>query len=192
MLAVVLGARALLGGGSSGSATPSASTTAATTAAATTPPPDGALGQAGVRRACTLLTREEIGGEMGRPVGAPTAVWPYCQWLVGDDAFVALTVEPFPSVADLRARSLVARDLAGIGQASFLNLDGAITFGDGTGTYHLQWQKAGEFSPTREEQLTALAHDVLARAAETTEGTVPATTTVPTPTPHDGARPTRR
>jgi hypothetical protein len=194
VLAAVLGIGALIGGGSSGSATRSASTQAAraTAAAATTPPPDGALGQARVRRACTLLTREEIGREMGRPVGAPTAVWPYCQWLVGDDAFVALTVEPFPSVADLRERSLVARDLAGIGQASFLNLDGAITFGDGTGTYHLQWQKAGEFSPTRQEQLTALAHDVLDRAAETTEGTVPATTTVPTPTPHDGARPTRK
>ena len=57
---------------------------------------DGSLGNRATRLACTLLSRAEIAKEFGGPVGEPTPTYPYCQWLVGKNSFVALDVEPVP------------------------------------------------------------------------------------------------
>lgn len=123
---------------------------------------DGSLGDRATRLACTLLSRAQIGRQFGGPVGAATPTYPYCQWLVGSDAFLALQVEP--GVGFGAATSFVAplRTLHGIGSAAMIANNRYLYFSARGASYWLLFQQVGDFSSLHTAQLTALAHDVLA------------------------------
>lgn len=183
-LAVLIGggvaaALALTGGGSqaSGVAGPAGGTSvqdapaaSGETAAADAPAaPDGSLGAKNVRLACTLLTKQEIKAQFGGPVGKPTPVWPYCQWTIGRDAWLALWVGPKTSIERMRGRSYVMEDVGGLGDDAFFGTDRYLYFGQGGASYYLVYQRVGEYTELRREQLLALAATVLSRPLDTSE-----------------------
>ena len=124
---------------------------------------DGSLGDADTKQACTLLTQGEIGAQFGGPVEEATPVYPYCQWLVGDDAFVALQIYRQP-IEEARDFHPVRFNTSGIGDdGGFIATTRAIFFGHGGVTYSILWQKVGDFSTVETERLSALAANALAR-----------------------------
>lgn len=175
-LTVALSVFAAACGGGLASAPPTSSTRGAprTTAAtepkeATAPtattiaPHDGSLGDANTSRACTLLDAGEIEAQFGGPVGAPTPIYPYCQWLVGDGSdFVAVTIIPMP-IEDARNVYEVRFDVDGVSEDSYIASTRAIVFGKNGVSYSILWQQVGDFTTVETERLSALAQNVLAR-----------------------------
>jgi lysophospholipase L1-like esterase len=179
LLAVVggsVGAAIALSGGSSTPLEPAsagqrgavsvAESPGATEAAAPEPPPDGSLGARNVRLACTLLRRPEIRAQFGGPVGKPTPIWPYCQWTIGRDAWVAVWVGPKTPIERVRERSYVLEDVAGLGDDAFFGTDRYLYFGRGGVSYYVVYQRVGEYTELHREQLLALARAILERPLE--------------------------
>ena len=125
---------------------------------------DGSLGNRATRLACSLLGRAQIREEFGGPVGAATPTYPYCQWLVGGDAFVALSVEPRTSFQAATRYVTTLEGVTGLGQQAEIANNRYLYFTAARTTYWLLWQQVGDFSQLHASQLEALAHDVLARA----------------------------
>ena len=124
---------------------------------------DGSLGSRPTRIACKLLDRAQIQGQFGAAVGLPTPTYPYCQWLVGKDAFLALAVFPhMPYAADVQwVTPLVT--INGLGQSAMIGNNRYLYFYARGTSYYLLYQKVGDFSGLYQPQLEALARDVLAR-----------------------------
>jgi|KBSSwiStaDraftv2_1062776.scaffolds.fasta_scaffold932382_2 hypothetical protein len=137
-----------------------------TTTTTTTPPigkHDGSLGDADTKQACSLLTAPEIEAQFGGPVGEATPIYPYCQWLVGTDAFVAVTIYRQP-ISEARNFHPVRFDTSGLGDdGGYIATTRAVFFGKGDVTYSILWQKVGDFTTVETEKLTALAQAVLGR-----------------------------
>jgi hypothetical protein len=124
---------------------------------------DGSLGDADTKAACGLLTQAEIEAQFGGPVEEGTPVYPYCQWLVGDDAFLAVQIFRQP-IDEARNYHPVRFDTSGIGDdGGYIATTRAIFFGRNGVTYSVLWQKVGDFSTVETERLSALAQNVLAR-----------------------------
>ncbi|HXY46137.1 MAG TPA: DUF459 domain-containing protein, partial [Acidimicrobiales bacterium] len=123
---------------------------------------DGSLGSQATRLACTLLSRRQIAREFGGPVGPATPTYPYCQWLVGENSFLALAVEPHTSfnAATQYVDTLVT--VNGLGQEAIIANNRYLYFTQGSTSYWLLWQSPGDFSSLNTQQLVALGHDVLA------------------------------
>jgi hypothetical protein len=136
---------------------------AATVALAAIDKRDGSLGDADTKAACGLLTQAEIEAQFGGPVGEATPVYPYCQWLVGDDAFLAVQIFRQP-IDEARDYHPVRFDTSGIGDdGGYIATTRAVFFGRNGVTYSILWQKVGDFSTVETERLSALAQNVLAR-----------------------------
>ncbi len=125
---------------------------------------DGSLGDQATRNACSLLSRAQIQGQFGGPVGPATPTYPYCQWLVGTDAFLALTVEPRTSFQTATQFVDALDTVSGLGQQAMIANNRYLYFTASGTTYWLLWQQVGDFSDLHASQLVALAHDVLDRA----------------------------
>jgi len=125
---------------------------------------DGSLGSRATRLACSLLSRSEIRGHFGGPVGSATPTYPYCQWQVGTVAFLALSVEPQTSFRAATQYVQTLESVSGLGRAAIIANNRYLYFTESGTTYWLLWQKVGDFSLLHESQLVALARDVLARA----------------------------
>jgi hypothetical protein len=124
---------------------------------------DGSLGDADTKTACGLLTQAEIEAQFGGPVAEATPVYPYCQWLVGDDAFLAVQIFRQP-INEARDFHPVRFDTSGIGDdGGYIATTRAIFFGHNGVTYSILWQKVGDFSTVETDRLSALAQNVLAR-----------------------------
>ena len=124
---------------------------------------DGSLGDADSKRACTLLTHAEIEAQFGGPVSGATPIYPYCQWLVGDDAFIAVQIYRQP-IGEARDFHPVRFNVSGLGDdGGYIATTRAVYFGRNGVTYSVLWQKVGDFTTVETERLSALAHDVLAR-----------------------------
>ena len=124
---------------------------------------DGSLGDADTKLACTLLNQAEIEAQFGGPVSAATPIYPYCQWLVGDDAFVAVQVyrQPIDQARDFHP---VRFNVSGLGDdGGYIATTRAVYFGRNGVTYSVLWQKVGDFTTVETDRLSALARDVLAR-----------------------------
>jgi len=135
----------------------------ATAALAAVDKHDGSLGDADTKTACGLLTQGEIEAQFGGPVSEATPVYPYCQWLVGDDAFLAVQIFR-QSIDQARDYHPVRFDTSGIGDdGGYIATTRAIFFGHNGLTYSILWQKVGDFSTVETERLSALAQNVLAR-----------------------------
>jgi uncharacterized protein len=129
---------------------------------------DGSLGDRATRLACSLLGRAQIRDEFGGPVGPATPTYPYCQWLVGSDAFLALSVEPRTSFQDATQYVTTLESVSGLGQQAMIANNRYLYFTAAGTTYWLLWQQVGDFSQMHTDQLVALARDVLARAQRAT------------------------
>lgn len=125
--------------------------------------PDGSLGAKNVRLACTLLEKSEIKAQFGAPVGRPTPTWPYCQWTIGRDAWVAVWVAPKTSIQKTRDRSYVLEDVGGLGDDAFFGTDRYLYFGQGGVSYYVVYQKANEFVEIHKDELITLAQAILGR-----------------------------
>jgi len=123
---------------------------------------DGSLGNQPTRVACRLLSRAQIEGQFGGPVGPPTPTYPYCQWLVGADSFLALAVEPGTSFDNATQFVNTLETVTGLGQQAIIANNRYLYFTAAGTTYWLLWQQVGDFSELHTSQLVALAHDVLA------------------------------
>jgi hypothetical protein len=124
---------------------------------------DGSLGDADSKQACSLLTRADIEAQFGGPVGAATPIYPYCQWLVGDDAFVALTIDRLP-IDEARQFHPVRFETTGLGDdGGYIGTTRAVFFGRSGVTYSILWQKVGDFTTIETDRLSALAQAVLGR-----------------------------
>jgi lysophospholipase L1-like esterase len=138
------------------------------TTTTTTPPArrvdDGSLGNWATRAACKLLDRGEIQREFGGPVTPATAVFPYCQWLVGKDGFLALDVEPNTPFKTATRWVVPLAKVTGVGTHAIIGDNRYMYFSDGPSSFWLLWQQVGDFTSLHETQLTALARDVLAHA----------------------------
>ena len=138
-------------------------TTSAAYAATSIGPHDGSLGDADTKAACSLLTPAEIEAQFGGPVEEGTPVYPYCQWLVGDDAFVTVQIHRQP-IEEARDFHPVRFDTSGVGDdGGYIATTRAIFFGHAGVTYSILWQKVGDFTTVETERLSALAANVLAR-----------------------------
>lgn len=113
--------------------------------------------------ACRLLSRAQIAAQFGGPVGVATPTYPYCQWLVGDDAFLALEVEPDTSFDTATQYVTTLETVTGLGAQAIIANNRFLYFSSGTTSYWLLWQQVGDFSELHTAQLVALARDVLAR-----------------------------
>jgi lysophospholipase L1-like esterase len=151
------------------------STTAVTTSttqsrppSTTTQPPapprvdDGSLGNQATRVACRLLSRAQIRSQFGGPVSPATPTYPYCQWLVGVDAFLALSVEPGTSFDTATQYVDTLETITDLGQQAIIANNRYLYFTASGTSYWLLWQQVGDFSELHTNQLVALAHDVLA------------------------------
>jgi lysophospholipase L1-like esterase len=128
---------------------------------------DGSLGSEATRAACTLLSRSQISKEFGGPVGEPTPTYPYCQWLVGENSYLALSVEPHTSfnTATQYVDTLVT--VTGLGQQAIIANNRYLYFTEGSTSYWLLWQTPGDFTALNTAQLVALGRDVLAHGLPT-------------------------
>ena len=164
-VALVALAGAACGGGApqSGSSGAARQVLAAATPTTTIGKHDGSLGDGDSKQACTLLTAPEIEAQFGGPVGAATPIYPYCQWLVGTDAFLAVTIYRQP-IAEARDFHPVRFDTTGLGDdGGYIATTRAVFFGKGDVTYSILWQKVGDFTTVETEKLSALALAVLGR-----------------------------
>ena len=130
---------------------------------ATTLDHDGSLGDANTTKACTLLTNAEIEAQFGGPVAAATPIYPYCQWLVGDDAFLAVTIIDAP-IEQTRKVNEFRSEVPGLGDGSaFIGSTRALFFGKNGVSYSILWQKVGDFTTVEHDRLVALGQAVLAK-----------------------------
>jgi hypothetical protein len=113
------------------------------------------------RVACRLLSRAQIRAQFGGPVSPGTPTYPYCQWLVGADAFLALAVEPGVSFAEATQYVTTLQTITGLGQQAIIANNRYLYFTSGGVSYWLLWQQVGDFSQLHTSQLVVLAHDVL-------------------------------
>ena len=97
-----------------------------------------------------------------RPRRLATPTYPYCQWLVGSNVFLALTVEPRVLFNDATADVNTLDTITGLGQQAIIANNRYLYFTEAGTTYWLLWQQVGDFSSLNTGQLVALAHDVLA------------------------------
>jgi hypothetical protein len=124
---------------------------------------DGSLGDADTKLACTLLNQSEIEAQFGGPVGEATPIYPYCQWLVGDDAFLAVQIYRQP-IDEARNYHPVRFDTSGLGDdGGYVASTRAVFFGRNGVTYSILWQQVGDFTTVETDRLSALAQNVLAR-----------------------------
>jgi hypothetical protein len=123
---------------------------------------DGSLGNRATRVACTLLSRAQIAGQFGGPVSWPVPTYPDCEWLIGSDAFLALSVEPGVSFAEATRYVVPLETTSGIGSASMIANNRFLYFTVGGTSFWLLYQQVGDFSSLHTAQLTALARDVAA------------------------------
>jgi hypothetical protein len=114
-----------------------------------------------------------VKGQFGGPVGSPTPTYPYCQWLVGADAFLALDVEPGVSFASATRYIVPVQTISGLGQQAMIANNRYLYFSDYGTSYWLLWQQVGDFSTLNVGQLVALAHDVIARGAPLRHAPIP-------------------
>jgi len=128
---------------------------------------DGSLGAQATRVACTLLTRSQIFKEFGGPVGQATPTFPYCQWLVGQDSFLALEVMPHVSFDTATQYVDTLETVNGLGQEAIIANTRYLYFTQGSTSYWLLLQTPGDFSSLNTAQLVALGHDVLAHRLST-------------------------
>ena len=126
---------------------------------------DGSLGDENTKRACTLLTPAEIAAVFSGRVEDGTPIYPYCQWLVGDRAFVALHIDPTTPIDRTHAVTEVRYDVPGVGDGAFIASNRALYFGKNGVTYWILWQLVGDFSTVERDRLVALANDVLAKVS---------------------------
>jgi lysophospholipase L1-like esterase len=197
---------AAFGGGESETGPTSASspTTGSSASPSPTPAPsptprdreftgDGSLGDPATTGACTLLTNEEVEAQFGGPVSGPYPTYPFCQWLIGGDAFVAAGYLPGKPIEDVRAGHVVVSESFGIADDSFFGNDRYLYFGYEDRSYWVMFQKVAEFTGIRFENLQALAHNMLDKPtppatdpgwgpAVRTGGTEGAALSLPTPT----------
>jgi hypothetical protein len=123
---------------------------------------DGSLGDQPTRIACTLLTTSEIAKEFVGPVGPATPTYPYCQWLVGENSFLALDVEPHTSFDTATQYVDTLQTVTGLGDEAIIANNRYLYFTQGSTSYWLLWQSPGNFTDLNSAQLVALGHDVLA------------------------------
>jgi hypothetical protein len=165
VVAVLALTAAACGGGApqSGANRSSRQVLAAATPTTTIGKHDGSLGDADTKQACTLLTPSEIEAQFGGPVAPATPIYPYCQWLVGSDSFIAVTIYRQP-ISEARNFHPVRFDTSGLGDdGGYIATTRAVFFGKGDVTYSILWQKVGDFTTVETEKLTALAQAVLGR-----------------------------
>lgn len=135
---------------------------------------DGSLGNAATRQACTLLNPEQISAAFGgRDVSPPFATYPFCQWFIGHDAFLALSIQPATRIGAVRGATSVVQEASGIGSDAFFGSNRYLYFGVGDTTYWLLYQRVGEFTGIRDIELEGLAHHVLAVAGTPPEAAKP-------------------
>ncbi len=123
--------------------------------------------------ACRLLSRAQIEGQFGGPVSPATPTYPYCQWLVGTDAFLALAVEPDTSFDSATQYVDTLVTVTGLGQQAIIANNRYLYFTASGTSYWLLWQQVGDFSQLHTDQLVALAHDVLAHDPATQAAAAP-------------------
>ena len=123
---------------------------------------DGSLGSRATRVACTLLSRAQIGAQFGGPVSGPVPTYPDCEWLIGSDAFLALTVEPGVSFAEATRFVVPLQTVTGIGSAAMIGNNRFLYFTAGGTSFSLLYQLVGDFSSLHSAQLAALARHVVA------------------------------
>lgn len=139
------------------------STTETTVSPVTSPRiDDGSLGSQASRAACTLLSQAEIRSQFGGPVGAATPANPYCEWLVGHDAFLALDYLPNVPFAEMTRFTGSLVTLRHLGTRAEIGDNRYLYLSDGRNSFWLLWQEVGDFTSLHQRQLTALAEDVLA------------------------------
>lgn len=126
------------------------------------PTNDGSLGDANSKQACALLTSSDIESHFGGPVGKATPIYPYCQWVVGDDAFIAVTIFSSP-IDEVRQVNEVRRTVTGIGDDAFIASTRALFFGKNGFTYSILWQKVSDYTSIETDGLQALALALLGR-----------------------------
>ena len=150
-------------------------------------PMRGALGNVATSRACTLLTRPQIATAFDRPqVSHPFATYPFCQWFIGRDTYLALGIRPATSIAAVRQATSVVEEAPGLAADAFFGSDRYLYFGDAHTTYWLQYERVGEFTGIQGHQLEQLARVVLAAAPEAPPHQKPpavATDAPPSPAP---------
>jgi lysophospholipase L1-like esterase len=166
----------------------STSTVATTSLAVTTtsarpsppspPPPaprldDGSLGNEATRVACRLLSRAQIKSQFGGPVSPATPTYPYCQWLIGLDAFLALEVEPDTSFNTATQYVATLETVSGVGQQAIIANNRYLYFTSAATSYWLLYQQVGDFSELHTSQLVALARDVLSHDEASERATPP-------------------
>ncbi|HEV8065148.1 MAG TPA: hypothetical protein VGP46_09965 [Acidimicrobiales bacterium] len=142
---------------------PPSTTTPTTTSLPSSPRmDDGSLGYQAPRVACTLLDTAEISRVFRAPVQPGVAVYPYCQWLIGQSTWLALQVERGVSFNAATPYVATIESIRGLGQRAIVANDHVLYFtADGT-TFGISVQYPLNFEPTYDvPQLTALAHDVL-------------------------------
>jgi Protein of unknown function (DUF459) len=108
-----------------------------------------------------MLSREQILAQLGGPVGLPTPTYPYCQWLVGTDSFLALAVEQGVSFRTATQYVDTLETVHGLGEAAIIANNRYLYFTAGDVSYWLLWQQVGDFTSLNSARLIALAHDVL-------------------------------
>jgi lysophospholipase L1-like esterase len=122
---------------------------------------DGSIGNQATRMACKLLSRSQIGKEFGGPVGPATPTYPYCQWLVGKNSFLALAVEPHTSFNAATQYVATLETVSGLGSQAIIANNRYLYFTEGSTSYWLLWQYPGDFSTLDTSHLVALGHDVI-------------------------------
>jgi lysophospholipase L1-like esterase len=149
---------------SSGPASTTSSSPPSTTAPARPHHPrltDGSLGNQATRIACKLLSRSQIAKQFGGPVGPATPTYPYCEWLVGKNSFLALAVEPHTSFNAATQYVATLQAVSGLGSQAIIANNRYLYFTERSTSYWLLWQTPGDFSTLNTSQLVALGHDVL-------------------------------
>ncbi len=131
---------------------------------------DGYHQSAAARAACTLLSPAQIAVQFGGTVSPGVAVDPYCQWLIGDDAFVALAVLPGVPLAEATGYVTTLASTSGIGTGSEQANNRYLYFSDGPDSFWLLYQAVGDFTALHTPQLEALAADVLAHGLPPADG----------------------
>ncbi|MGA3352131.1 MAG: DUF459 domain-containing protein [Acidimicrobiales bacterium] len=134
---------------------------------------DGSLGSHMTRVACRLLSRSQIQAQFGGPVSPATPTYPYCQWLVGSDAFLALAVEPNTSFDTATQYVDTLETITGLGQQAIIANNRYLYFTASGTSYWLLWQQVGDFTELHTNQLVALAHEVLAHDLATQKAAPP-------------------
>jgi lysophospholipase L1-like esterase len=134
---------------------------------------DGSLGNHATRVACRLLSRAQIGDQFGGPVSPATTTYPYCQWLIGAEAFLALEVEPETSFDTATQYVSTLQTVTGVGQQAIIANNRYLYFTSAGTSYWLLYQQVGDFSELHTSELVALAHDVLAHDLATQPAAAP-------------------